>query len=151
MDAYLSKPIEVELLRRAVAALGNAAKIDSCATSRAARQPTGFDCQAGLRRCAGDGDLHKELATMFIEQSPEWVSRLRQTFQANDSAALAASAHKLKGSAAAIGAARLQQLGEQLEDLGLAGRLENAAECLEALQEEHARMTPLLEEYVGEA
>ena len=82
------------------------------------------DLAVALRWLGGDQRLLRELVGIFVEDGPKRLEALRAAMTAVDVHQLEQIAHSLKGSAAILGASRLQQAATALEDAAHDGRLE---------------------------
>lgn len=88
-----------------------------------------YDKAAALARLEGDHELFDDLATLFLEESPKELAAIRLALDRHDAAALAASAHKLKGSVTQFCAQPLFESVKRLEGLARAGDLAAALTC----------------------
>jgi CheY-like chemotaxis protein/HPt (histidine-containing phosphotransfer) domain-containing protein len=122
MDGYLSKPVTVEALARALArfALAPAAP--------AAAPPV--DLAVALRGIDGDVELLGELCALFVEEWPARKEELRSALDAQDAARLERAAHGLKGVLGALGAGGAAGVAAALETLARDGHLDAAPEEL---------------------
>ncbi len=68
-----------------------------------------------------EGPVDEWLAEVYLEEEPQLLDSLRHAVEAKDSKRIVFAAHKLKGSAAAIGASQLSGLCGRLEELARAG------------------------------
>jgi len=75
---------------------------------------------------------------------------LRQALEDGDGEALGREAHTLKGSGLNLGAARLAQLCQRLEDLGKAASFEEVPALVSAVEAEFEQVCVALERYVRE-
>jgi len=107
-------------------------------------QPDDIDPQAFDELREEYGELLDTLVPVFIEQGEQAVAEMRVAIAGNDGHALAASAHRLKGSAATFAAARVSELGARLEDHGREGRLNRAVKLLDELEQAMERTGALL-------
>jgi len=80
-------------------------------------------------------DLVRELSGTFFSVIPERIAAMKSAAATGDARAFAAGAHKLKGSAACIGADRLAVLCDRVESMGDGGPLEGAATLIEQIEE----------------
>ena len=94
-----------------------------------------LDRPVALLRVGGDEELLKEIAVIFLDDYPKVLSEIRAAIANGDARQLEASAHTLKGSAANFGAAAVVAAALQLEKMGRAARLEQAAASVSALEE----------------
>ena len=88
----------------------------------------------------GEPDVLKEVLQLFLDDVPARVERLRSAWQSGDAVAVQRAAHSLKGSAGNIGATDLLGVCRQLDELGRAGDLSNAAPLVTTLDAEFARV-----------
>ena len=99
-----------------------------------------LDVEALLRRCSGDLETAERLIGKFQEQLPRDLSQIAASIGAKDAESLAMTAHGLKGAAATIATEPLRRIAARLEAAGRAANLEQAAACLQELQEERDRL-----------
>ena len=86
-----------------------------------------------------------EVLTTFLAETPRRLQRLHQALDQGDAKDLAFVAHSLKGSSAQLGALRLAALSSSLEKTGRSDQLTAAAGLLAELEQELARVVPLLQ------
>jgi len=153
MDDYISKPMHIEQLQRA---LEQAASTRASAVSRKAAQmvdgsvdlvsgddPLDRHVLASLKALRRDGrrDIYSLMLRTYRDQSPALVSDMREAITAADATGLMKSAHELKGSSLTIGAAQVGQLSAELESLGRSGTTEGSQALLDLLEVELVRAT----------
>ena len=137
MSEYVSKPIKVDVLVRAMRfCLGAAPERTE---GRMSETPGELDPRALdqlLEVIGGDRDALKELVQSFLDEGPDLVNRLRRAVEADDADALRRAAHTLKGSANDFGALTLARLCREIEAMGRASEVATAAgKVQEAAQE----------------
>ena len=93
-----------------------------------------LDRNAALSRVGGDLDLLKEIAALFLEEYPRELDDIHKGLAAGDAPAIERAAHGLKGSVANFGARAAVDSAFQLEQLGRAGKLDQVAPALAALE-----------------
>lgn len=103
MDDYLAKPIEVTkvlaMLEKWVS-LGLSREGDAGRDGRAgASTIVIFDKGEFVSRSMGDLELSRYVASIFMENGPEYIDSIRKALADQDVEALRQSAHKLKGAA----------------------------------------------------
>jgi len=74
-----------------------------------------FDQEAALEMMGGDQDLLKELARMFIDNSPQTLGELNAALVAGDREVLKRSAHTLKGLFATFACSQGEAIARELE------------------------------------
>jgi PAS domain S-box-containing protein len=136
MDAYLSKPIELERLKFALEQwLTSSASSEQTITQAViASQPVAevielpvFDPEV-LAKLLGDKPaIHRRLLEKFLKDLPEQTGQLLQACEAGNTEVVQQTAHSLKSVSRSMGAMRLGELCEQLEHAGRAG---NSEQCL---------------------
>jgi len=88
----------------------------------------------------GGKELPAQIVHMFLEDSQQLTTRIRDLTAANDSAAVAKAAHRIKGGAAAVGALRVVHVSQAMESQSRRGELGNIPELLPLLQAELAAL-----------
>jgi CheY-like chemotaxis protein/HPt (histidine-containing phosphotransfer) domain-containing protein len=158
MDDYLSKPIRVEELIRA---LGQCRPLPDSGQERphVARsedgEPGGSTTNTPLDKVAlerlremvgGDPEILTELIDTFLEDGPHLLADMRQAVKKGDAGGLRLAAHGLKSNSADFGATVLAEMCRELEMMGKAGMLDGAFERLEQAEVEHERVRAALVE-----
>ncbi|MCM2309342.1 MAG: response regulator [Sulfuritalea sp.] len=137
MDAYVSKPVELDDIRAVLLAV-----------SQAPRQtPPGPDRDEALpvidpRRISGLLELQDEqqpalvaeLIELFCSNSPEHLDILAAAIRIGDGEALANAAHRYLSSIENLGAQRMRLHCMEIERLGRAGTIAGASAALELLR-----------------
>jgi signal transduction histidine kinase/DNA-binding response OmpR family regulator len=138
MDDYLTKPVEPRLLGEKLARWlavpqPAAATPQAAEAAPAAAADAAWDPSALAERFLGNTALFAKARAIFLARSTETLAQLQA---APDAAAVGRLAHKLKGSAATVGAPALAALCAQLEAVPAAGAAQQAwqAQAADALQ-----------------
>ena len=92
-----------------------------------------FDLEAFGRQTGGDASLGAEIIQMFLEDCPVVVADIRAAVTQGDAAALASSAHSLKGSASYMAASIVRGHAAELEHMGQQKALDAAPAVLDEL------------------
>ena len=140
MDDYISKPIRINDLQLALErwGTGRTAKTGTSFLSRAkpAAQEAVLDMAliAELRDMPPtDGiSMLQELVDLYVERVPQSLAQIAKSL--NDPAQLGFHAHTLKSMSLNLGAKRIIELSQKLEDLGRDGKSEGAKALLDELQ-----------------
>ena len=139
MDAYLSKPIQLEALRAAIEHAGGsvAEPAERSAEPAPAATAEAIDWRRmeGLKPFDADGSMVAGAIASFLADAPARIKAICAAHGANDAAGLASAAHALRGASANIGAARLQELCQAIEDLAQGGRVKEARQAVGALEQ----------------
>ena len=84
----------------------------------------------------GEPDVLGEVLTLFLEEVPPRIARLRNAWASGNIEEMQRAAHSLKGSAGNIGASGMFDVCRQLDGLSRSGSLESAATLVDALDAE---------------
>jgi PAS domain S-box-containing protein len=134
MDDYISKPLKRSELQLALARVAGKPA-----------QPLNADLLC--RRKEEDKEELAQLIDLFVASAPATLSDLRQALKNSHATDLSIAAHTLKGSCSSFGASPLRDLCAQIEQAGLAGRLEGIAPLIDAAQQELSRLIEALQPY----
>ena len=118
MDAYITKPIEPELLFRV---------IEDAAAENVTSLPKGsdgsFDPEGLLQRAGGDWALAREVINMFLEDTPEVLTQMLEALTQKNFDAIGRAAHRLKGAAANLEARDLAKTASAIEQAAKDGKV----------------------------
>lgn len=156
MDGYLSKPVRISDLLRAVDhfAGGEESAFEQDAHGPQVRD-TGskrmgeLDYSAALARVGGDVDLLKELAGMFLEEYPKLLEEIRRGLSEQNAAAACNAAHQLKGLLAQFGAETARQAAYAVEQPARQSDLATTRQNFQLLEEAMRRVHPDLAQMAG--
>jgi two-component system sensor histidine kinase/response regulator len=109
--------------------------------------PLDTDAIGALRE---DGSLLRELRDLFITEAPDQLDAMVQACADGDAKLLAQAAHRLKGTAVTFGAKDMRQLCLEIEQLGLAGSLNEVEALIERLRGECERVRHALDAAVAD-
>jgi HPt (histidine-containing phosphotransfer) domain-containing protein len=98
------------------------------------REPI-LDLAALLDSVGGDRELLDELASTFTAEVPGWITELRTALSSGDSQTVHRVAHGVNGAIGYFKASRIRQPAVELEAMGREGRLADAPQVLERLEE----------------
>ena len=93
-----------------------------------------LDRATALARVGGDVDLLREIAALFLEEYPRALGDMHKALACGDAKLLENTAHGLKGSVANFHARVAVDAAFQLEQLGRAQKLDQAAPALAVLE-----------------
>lgn len=116
MDAYISKPIQSQELFEI---LDGVTPIPRPARVSKSAPPETFDMATALDRVEGDVSLIRELAGLFLDESPHRLEEIRDAITQRDVRRLQRAAHTLKGSVGNFGASRAFDATRRLEVLAV--------------------------------
>lgn len=75
----------------------------------------GVDLKKGLRNMGGNVETYDEILTIYFEELPEKLERIRRTGTLGDMKAYSVDVHSLKSTSASIGAMELSELAKEHE------------------------------------
>jgi len=130
MDEYISKPIAADELLELLAKVAPATALRQEKRQVPSLQ---IDQEGILARVGGDPALLKELADVFIAESPKLLAQMREALESGDWKTLERTAHTYKG-AVAIFSAPTMSIAADLERISEEENLSGARERLAILE-----------------
>jgi PAS domain S-box-containing protein len=150
MDAYVSKPIEREVLFETIDRLTGYSKETSVGDAGARSNDPVFDAGAVLDSLEGDSELLREIAGIFLAQFPKHMEKIRAAVSNRDPKLLERAAHALKGTAANLLAQGVVEAASKLEEIGRAGSVAGCSQALDSLEAELGKLQLALGEFEKE-
>jgi CheY-like chemotaxis protein len=153
MDDYLSKPIRLDDLSRALArcrtrAPTGAQRTVATGSGMASRETLEHATLESLVSSLGGGDegwrTVRELLDAFIDDGAVQIATLRAAVGRGDAEDARRAAHTLKSTSATFGAQSFSELCREIETLGRRGELDAAPELLERAENEWKRVQKAL-------
>ena len=163
MDDYLSKPFTrgqlADVLHRCLA--DGPTEVPDTAADRGGDASThdgGVVDDATLNELRaldrdGSGDSLRYVLTLYLDKSPQLMTRLAEAVEAGDAVAMGNLAHSSKSASANVGATKLstlceslELLGELVQKLGYLPATDKAGNTLAAIQGEYAALQAVLSE-----
>ena len=136
VDAHIAKPFQDEELFQAVE--------DLCGVEHVAPAPppvqknapntAQFDEQELLKRVGGSAKMLRDVAKIFVEDTPKRMKAIRKAIAREDGGLLATSAHALRGSMAMLGAVDIADEIRKVETLGREGSVGEAGKILASIE-----------------
>jgi two-component system sensor histidine kinase/response regulator len=137
MDGYLSKPVQAEeLLTVAEGMSADPGPIEASVV----RNHAVLDATVALARLDGDEALLADLSKLFCEETPRFLSAVRDALARNDSDALQRAAHSLKGSVSTFAAQDALNAVLKVEAIANAKNFDGAADACVVLEKEIERL-----------
>lgn len=138
MDAVVTKPLEVHVLRAALAkALQATDETGTTAGRTTTEKPADLlEKRAEELRAMGGEDMLREIYATFIGDARTALLKLDDALERADTSGLGMAAHSLKGISLNVGAATLADAARRLEQLGRGGRMEGADSLVTAIRNE---------------
>jgi CheY-like chemotaxis protein len=140
MDGFLSKPFAADDLYATIEQLGRA----SGSVVAIDVVPPPIDAAEALTQVGGDTDFYVEVVAAFLGEYAEMAEALTAAFGASDMAAVAAAAHRLKGSLGSIAAHQAAGAAAELETVARDGDAVAAPAAWGRLRGELDRLEPEL-------
>ncbi|MGH9510272.1 MAG: response regulator, partial [Terriglobales bacterium] len=137
MDGYVSKPVRKNDLFEAIEAAVSSDQKPAGSTEPA-REAAALDFEEVLEQLAGDKELLRELAELFLKNSPKTLAALHGGVETGNPKAVQAAAHSLKGTLGHLAAKDAVATAEELESRGREGNLEGAEALLTRLERQIA-------------
>jgi two-component system, sensor histidine kinase and response regulator len=157
MDGYVSKPINSAELERVIQSVvdqfASRSRVIAAPATKIQGAPNpdvthttrpGIAEAEILARFDGDVELVRELAGMFLDECPKYLSDIREAINSGNAKGLEHSAHTLKGSVGNFSTKDAHASALQLEILGRLGSIDGAAEILQKLEEQLERFNRIL-------
>jgi CheY-like chemotaxis protein len=143
MDDYVSKPVRVEELVRALAQSSPRVRADSDELDRKILDE--------LRDAASDApQIIEELLGLFQRNAPKLIADLRHAAETQDAEKLRRAAHALKSASANLGARALAALCQEMETAGRAGQVNGAANHIAQVEHAYACALGALKNYLAQ-
>lgn len=148
MDGYISKPIRPDELYAAINAVRSSKPSADGETRGGETLKLILDWDEALSHVAGDADLLREVAALFLDQCPRWLADCREGIACGDAKRLGEAAHPLKSAFGTLAAKKARTAAAQLEELARGQVLDSAPAFLAVIESELARLLPPLDEFV---
>jgi CheY-like chemotaxis protein len=134
MDGYVSKPIRVEELKKALAEIEHTAipAVSSAGSDLPSLDAIG-SLESLLDGVMGDRALLAEMAELWLKDSEVQMSQIRLGIEKADCLVIQRAAHALKGSVGTFQAAAAFQAAKELETVAKTGNLEAAKQLFATL------------------
>lgn len=119
--------------------------------SRADRNDAPLDSHTLAEFTDGDDMVRRELLQAFLVENETDVGELRSILVGENVAAIARSAHRIKGASRMIGAQSYADVTERIERAARAQNQTAIRECIEEFDREHARLVTYLRAEISDA
>jgi len=142
MDTYLSKPNRPEMLFAAIDEIvpGRERAQASSPADHSLAAVELLDEAGIIAVVSGNSDLLRELAELFLEDSPQRLLEIRKALDSGNLDALQRAAHTLKGSASSLCGKRAAELALRIEEMADTGDLPAARLSYPALADEVGKL-----------
>jgi PAS domain S-box-containing protein len=152
MDGYLTKPVKLATLARALDEQIRSLKAGAPPTSTS-EAILDADVLAGLLdlSAVSGTEMLRTLVDLFLASTSEGMARLHQALGKQDAAVLASVVHQIKGSSANVGAVKMVACCISLEDAATNNDFVQAKRIMLDLEREFARARDAFEDVLGTA
>ena len=134
MDGYVSKPIRVEELKRAIAEIEQASVSEDSEKNPEQANPDAIGpLEALLEGVMGDRGLLGEMAELWLKDSEVQMSQIRLGIEQGDCLKIQRAAHAIKGSVGTFQAAAAYEAAKDLEITAKSANLEGAKHVFASL------------------
>jgi len=150
MDGYVSKPINPRLLFAEMEKLMRKypVKLSAVPPPEPAVEPSSegvvLDGSGLAELISGDGELLRELTSLFAQEGPRLLGEMGRAIEASDRESLRRAAHNLKGSAGNLYGMRAAEVATRLELLAHTGDFDQARQVYAALGNEVGKLQQAL-------
>jgi PAS domain S-box-containing protein len=114
MVDFVTKPVSLGALASSLSFLAGEQQVESGGNSFSCSGSLLDEAEA-LARLGGDRELLADLTDRFVVQAPDKLVQIRQAMEAGDYEGVAQAAHALRGICGAVGATRVQEAAQRLE------------------------------------
>jgi PAS domain S-box-containing protein len=138
MDGYLSKPVRIAQLESAIFSLFENVPEQRTTQSKGIESSVDvglIDEQEVLKGLGGDRELFTDVLSLFLEDSKRLFQDIQSAVAGKNPAALARSAHALKGSIANLSSGAAHKYSAELEKMGKNGEISSAPEFVRKLKD----------------
>lgn len=153
-DGFLTKPIQAHALYQALDKLMESRQSAPVALhpshERGSKEAANLTKIAELKALSPDASFLHELVDVFIKDADELVQQMESAAEQGDLEELRRLAHSFKGSAGSIGAQRLYDVCEQLNQAGINASFERNRGHLRTLRSEMERVKEELAGFLDE-
>ncbi|MFH1075920.1 MAG: response regulator [Pseudomonadota bacterium] len=150
MNDYVSKPIDPVMLNRVISrwTAANTSDINHKKPKQdeplERRRNLVFDKDSLLARLSGDENTLNHIMSVFLEDAPKQIHLLEEFIVKQDMDMIYRQAHTLKGAAANIGAAALQDAALKIEEAREANDINLLKNCLIVIKLEFKKLKEIL-------
>jgi len=139
IDDYLPKPLNPTELTQLLERWAHGRKVKAkkaTALPDSTGDGAGFNYEKVLGRLNGDEELLKEVLRMFLDTAGEGITNLKNGITQGNTEQVKLNAHTLKGAASNIIAEGVRKAAEEIEQLAIDNRLDQAGKKIDNLENE---------------
>ncbi|MEX0793091.1 MAG: response regulator [Pirellulaceae bacterium] len=148
MDAYVTKPIDIDnLLHTLESLVEDGTPSPAPAFPAIVPEKEVLDVTATLRRLGGDQDLYTEFIGYFDEDVPPLLRQIPEQLATGDLETLERTAHSLKGLAGSVGGDPASRIAGEMETAARENKPAAVRDLVKPLQEEFNLLNQALQPY----
>jgi len=148
MDDYVSKPVSAQAISDVLEKyLKCRSTVRTPPAEQASLQPNPVEIPRLKEISDGDPAIERELIELFLQSMEKHLDALISAARDRDRESLQREAHATKGISANMGARRLQDMVERLEQICSGNDLDPVPDIVTAMEKEYARARSYLKEY----
>lgn len=154
IDNYISKPFELEHIQRLLryTLTSQSANLNQPADPEQKMQvDTVLDIQKGIEQVGGDAASYRELLRDFVQELPERMRMIEESFTKMDFIGLSRIAHNLNGVAASLGALQLSEYARKLDKESVEGYTDSIEPLVREIQLTGARLLQASNDFLTKA
>jgi len=144
MDEYISKPINSDILLKAIQNLVSSEDLEIQPVEAVSDDRPSFDSEALLSAFDHDWDFFKEAVDMFSSDYPPMLEALQEALTSKDADTLRRNAHALKGMVGNFQGLDAAKAASKLEEMGRQREFDGAGQVYEILIEELGKLEKTL-------
>lgn len=142
MDAYISKPINIEKLTQTIKDLVEGPATEQATELTEEGKGSQADFDELIKLAGGDRKLAQELIEIFLEDFPKHLTDIAEAIKREDFESLERAAHSAKGALGYVSDRRAGNAVLKLQKMGQTRDLKGAVEALAELEDSISRLAP---------
>ena len=108
-----------------------------------------FDIESAKLMMGGNEKLLKDMVGIFVEETPEYVEKLKNAVKNKDFKTIKSISHKIKGEASSIGAEKLRKISYEIENAAKEGIYGISSENTVLLEKHFTELSDILKNYIS--
>ena len=148
MDEYIAKPIRSSQLLATVATVMGGLVQPATSREQASALDSNVDWDEALKGLSGNRALLKDIIHVFLDDSPRFLSAIRDSITNSDARALERAAHGMKGAMLFLNARSPCDCAQSLENAGALGDLSGVQKTFDHLEAHVRSLNRQLTEFI---
>ena len=155
MNGYLSKPLRLDALERAIGQWTRNPRIPdeppAPSPEPCAAKMTSFDPKGFTDSVMGSESLARRVIRGFVSDMPRQIALLAQAVSDGDTSRVVLLAHSIKGAAASVSGEEMREASRKIEQQGRDGNLTASPDAVRELSTSFERARQVMERFCQEA